>query len=394
MKDTTYRLLFVGRAYYPAVRYGGPVETFHRICSRLALMGHHVSVVCSNMASPGRRGESVPAGRYLVDGVRVHYLRTPIRFHWEGISVGAFRALRHSVAQSDAVLIMGTRHYLGMIAGFLCRRYGKPYLLYPEGSVPPRYRNIGPKILLDRLDTRRSFRRASKIIVASSDESEEVRRWGGLAEDKVVLLPMRAEAPPETSVPRDRLRQRWGIPAGAPVLLWIGRIHPEKGLQVLFQALEDDRLESCHLIVAGDAEHKGLQKRLAEWADRAPLAGRIHFVGWVGPSEKAELMKLSDLFVLPSRKESFGLAAGEAVAAGLPAIVTEGTGIASLLHAGAGLVTAFDPRSLADAIAAPLQDEGLLDRLRAETKEAARKLDWSWTVQSVEATYQEILARR
>jgi glycosyltransferase involved in cell wall biosynthesis len=394
MGETTYRLLFVVRAYYPAVRYGGPVSTFHRICSKLASAGHDVSVVCSDMASPGHRGQSVPSGRFLVDGVRVHYLRTPIRFHWEGISLGAMRVLRRSVAHSDAVLVSGTRHYLGIITSFLCRRYMKPFFLYPEGSVPPRFRNIGLKLLVDLLETRRSFRAASRIVVASLDESGEIQRWGGVSEDKMVLLPFRADPPVETTSSRDHLRSKWSVPLEAPVLLWIGRIHPEKGLPLLFRALEDRRLGSVHVILAGDAEDKHHHRLLHDWADSALLAGRVHFVGWVGPSDKAELMKLSDLFILPSRKESFGLAAGEAIAAGLPAVVTEGCGIASVLREGAGLVSTYDSQSLADTVVHPLEDEALLKRLRLETTDAARRLDWTWTVNRLEAAYEEVLADR
>lgn len=394
MSDTTYRLLFVVRAYYPAVRYGGPVATFHRICSMLASAGHDVSVVCSDMASPGYRGQSVPSGRFLVDGVRVHYLRTPIRFHWEGVSLGAMRALHRSVAQSDAVLISGTRHYLGIITSFLCRRLKKPFLIYPEGSVPPRYRNIGPKMLLDLVETRRSVRAANGIVVASLDECNEVQQWSGVSPDKLILLHAGADPAVETALTRDHLRSKWGVPLNTPVLLWVGRIHPEKGLPLLFRALEDRRLERAHLILAGDAEDKHHIRLLRDWADGAALAGRVHFVGWVGQSEKAELIKLSDLFILPSRKESFGLAAGEAVAAGLPAVVTEGCGIASVLREGAGLVAAYDSESLADTIVQPLADEVLLKRLRLETTDAARRLDWTFTLNRLEAAYEEILKSR
>src|SRR5437879_2133788 len=130
------RLLFVARAYFPAVRYGGPVTSLRRICSTLAEGGHDVTVVCSDQASPGMQGERLPAGVQMIDGVRVRILRSSARYHWDGISSEATRIVPHEVAAADLLHVAGTRHFLGALAERAAWRTGTPYVVMPEGSLP------------------------------------------------------------------------------------------------------------------------------------------------------------------------------------------------------------------------------------------------------------------
>jgi hypothetical protein len=109
------RILFVSRTYFPARTYGGPVTSLRHVCRLLSEAAHHVIVVCSDMASPGRHGERLRPGTLVVGGVRVRYLRTQFRYHWDGIESEALRAVPKAVADSE-VHIAGSRHFLGVLA--------------------------------------------------------------------------------------------------------------------------------------------------------------------------------------------------------------------------------------------------------------------------------------
>jgi len=150
-----------------------------------------------------------------------------------------------------------------------------------------------------------------------------------------------APAPPRRPRGADRPgREGPGAP-GRFRLLFLGRLDPLKGLGRLFAAL--GRTDAT-LSVAGSGPHEVALRRAA-----APLAGRVSFLGQVADAQKAILFATHDLLVLPSIRESFGIAVAEALAHGVPALVTRPTAWEHLEEAGAGRVVA--PADLAEALA-------------------------------------------
>jgi len=338
------------------------------------------------------RGKKLQPGRFVVDGVRVQFLDAQVRFHWEGLAIRGILDLPRAVRWADVLHVSGTRHFLGLIAEATARRSSTPFVVMPEGSIPPRFRNIAAKKTLDAIYTRRSLANAFRVIATSESEAKDLQRWG-IPRQRTVTLPPRSDQIEVSSRPTAELRRVWDVPMDAPVLLWIGRIHPEKGLPLLFEALEDDRLGSTHLLLGGESESPDLLKQLGKHGELR-LRGRVRFLGWVSHEQKAELFKLANLFVLPSRKENFGLAAAEAVSSGLPAVVTEGCGVAKIIDGKAGLACAYDPAALADTLATLLCDKEELARMASGTAEVARRLDWPPLVKYLEDMYREAIASR
>lgn len=117
------------------------------------------------------------------------------------------------------------------------------------------------------------------------------------------------------------------------------------------------------------------------------MGDRVRFMGWVEEKEKAELLKLADLFVFPSRKENFGLAAAEAIASGLPVVLTKDCGIAPLIDGVGGVVCEYGAQPLADAISRVLEDRNLLAKLREGTQDVAKQLNWPPVVSFLEDAY-------
>ncbi len=380
------RLLFISRVYYPATRYGGPVVSLRRICSMLVEAGHEVVVVCSNMASPGMKGERLRAGSFDMDGVKVRFLETPVRFHWEGLSWPALREVPREVSRADIVHIAGTRHFLGIIAETASRRRNIPYFVMPEGSVPPRSRNVLGKTVFDALYTRSALAHAFRVIGWSDQESQDLLSWG-IRPERLLIPPPRGDVVEGSPRPSDELRAERELPPDLPILLWMGRIHSEKGLPLLLEAMTDPRLSHAHLLLAGDGEDRALVQSLRDQVARGGMGDRVRFMGWVEEEEKAELLKLADLFVFPSRKESFGLAAAEAISSGLPVVLTKDCGIAPLIDGVGGVVCEYGARPLADAISGVLEDRNLLAKLREGTQDVAKQLNWPPVVSFLEDAY-------
>jgi glycosyltransferase involved in cell wall biosynthesis len=154
------------------------------------------------------------------------------------------------------------------------------------------------------------------------------------------------------------------VPADAFLVLGMGRLHPNKGFDVLIEAAA--HLPDVVVAIAGEGGERGA---LAALAERLGVAERIRFLGW--RDDQAALLAACDLFVCPSRHEPLGNVVLEAWSAARPVVACAAVGPSELIEHGVTglLVPVDDPRALADAIAA-LRDEGLRARALAEAGRA------------------------
>jgi glycosyltransferase involved in cell wall biosynthesis len=183
---------------------------------------------------------------------------------------------------------------------------------------------------------------------------------------------------PESSGDPQPLRQEFGVPENARVLLTLSRISPEKGQDLLLEALlewerrDDFPTYPLWLFVCGDAAFMQGQRFLEKLRERAARLKRtrVVFPGYVTGERKRAFLALADLYVFPSRHESYGLTLVEALAAGLPAVCLDTTGARSVMREGFGaLVPASGLRA---AIAALLADDERRKQLGSAGREFAR----------------------
>ena len=198
---------------------------------------------------------------------------------------------------------------------------------------------------------------------------------------------------PHHPVPRG-LRQSLRLPDDDPLLVVIGRLEPQKGHQVLFEALPSIHAEfpRTRVVCVGDGALRAeLERRVAD----AGLADSVRFVGQQGNVE--DWFALADLTVLPSFYEGLPLAAIESLAAGRPVVATAGDGTPEIVVDGAtGLtVPPGDPRALARAICQLLSDPGRREKFALAGREwVLERFRKDRQVQRTEALYQLALARR
>jgi glycosyltransferase involved in cell wall biosynthesis len=189
---------------------------------------------------------------------------------------------------------------------------------------------------------------------------------------------------------RDEVRAELGVAEGRPLVVAVGRLHPQKGYDVLLDAAArwagDPRLPEPPLVaVAGDGPlQEELQRRIT--AERLPVV----LLGRSG--EVADLLAAADLCVLPSRWEARSLTAQEALRSGTPLVATRTGGLPELLGDGAELVPVGDAAALAEAVAGLLADPGRAGRLaQAGTRQAATWPDDAATARQLVALYRELL---
>lgn len=155
-------------------------------------------------------------------------------------------------------------------------------------------------------------------------------------------------------------RADFATPDGAPLIVALGRLHPNKAFDVLLAAL--DHIRGAHLWLAGDGPEKA---RLQAQAASLGLTGRVHFLGW--QNNPQALIKAADLFICPSRHEPFGNVIAEAYSAGTPVLASASQGALEFVQDGKTgvLVATEDSQALAEAANSLLADKPGRDQLAA-----------------------------
>jgi glycosyltransferase involved in cell wall biosynthesis len=293
--------------------------------------------------------------------------------------------LRAATVGADLVHAHGLR--AGLVAAAARRLSGKrerPLVLTLHNALQE---SAGPRQRLLRAVEGMTIRGVDLVLAVSSDLADNARRLG--ARD-VRVVP--ALAPPLAPATRTRaeVREELGLDDGRPLLVAVGRLHPQKGYDVLFDAVarweRESRLQPAPLVaIAGDGP---MESELAERirVERLPvlLLGRR--------SDVADLLAAADACVLPSRWEGSPFTAQEALRAGTPLISTRAGGIPELVGTGAELVPVGDAAALADAVVRVLGDPAhAAELVEAGRRQAAGWPDEEAAGRQIVAVYRELL---
>ncbi len=380
-----------------AARYGGPSRAVLAMCR--ALRGADVDAqVAATDADGPHRLERPPESEAPAPTV-------PVRLFPRQWSE-AFKYSRPLACWLDGhvhefavVHVHGVFSHASLAAARACRRRGVPYVVRPLGSLDPwslARRRLG-KRLLWHAGVARMLREAAAIHYTTVEERRLVEAALHLRRGVVVTLGVDDELFHFSSTPGEPGGSD-PSPAEPPYALFLGRLHPKKGLELLlaaFAALSPLERGCWRLVVAGDGEPSHVA-RVRETAARLEPTCRIDFRGWLDGRERLAVLRHASLFVLPSFQENFGLAAAEALAAGVPVIVSERVNLAPLIaSAGAGWIVPPEAgalrAALAAALAAPAERAA---RGRAGTRLARERFSWSEAARQLVALYRDVGAHR
>jgi glycosyltransferase involved in cell wall biosynthesis len=370
------RILFAAPAWAPSRAFGGPVVAAGELVRRLVAHGHDVDVVTTTIRDLHRRPEA-RSSTAVVDGATVHYLATPVRYRWMGITPTLPAALAR-LRRPDMVHVFGFRDPVTTGTAAWCRLKRIPYVFEPLGMFEPRLRKVALKRVLDATLYRGVWRGAAAVVVASEREREDVVACG--VPEQKVRVRGNGFPEPEATASNGDLRQELGIPADAPLLLYVGRIASGKGIDHLLAAIQE--LPEAHLVIAGPDDRHGV----------ATQAERVHTLP-MSEEPPRRLYPQADVFVLASAGESFGMVAAEAAAAGTPVIVSDRCGIAGFFEDGEALVVPYERRAVVDAIRRVLTDEDLRAQLARGGPAAARRTSWDRVAETQEEIYWAVASR-
>jgi glycosyltransferase involved in cell wall biosynthesis len=239
---------------------------------------------------------------------------------------------------------------------------------------------------------RRVLRRAARVIAVSEAMARELVELG-LAREKVtvVLTAIDPLRPPAT--PRAELRARLGLPADRPLALFLGRLSPVKGPDVLIEAVRRlrERQPQALFVLAGDGQ---LRAPLEDAVRAHGLQDQVAFAGFVPRENVADHLAACDLLVLPSRSEGLPHAVLEAMAFSLPVVASAVGGVPEAVADGVTgtLVRPEDPQALADALEPLLGDANRRATMGAAGRRAfeAREHTWERVARDLEGIYREV----
>lgn len=377
-----------------APRYGGPSQACWEMARAVARLGHEVSIYTTNQDGPGEL--AVPVNRPVWrEGVEVRYfpIQTP-RF-W-GTSLPLARALRRKVPASDLVHIHSLYLFHNLVAGHWCRRFAVPYLVRPHGTLDPfiYWRHRRRKRLMEHLFEHRNIRQAAALHFTTAAEAKLAAPFTFQTPGLVVPLGINFEefaVLPELS----KFRCRHPEIGDKHIILFFGRINFKKGLDILAQAFGAvaRRRQDVHLVIAGP-DNEGWGGRVRTWLGEEGVLDRTTFTGMLLGLEKLAVLRDASLFVLPSYSENFGLAVIEAMAAGLPVIISDQVNIWREVQAGgAGRVIPVDPAALAAQILDLLDKPETAGRMGQEGRLLVQeRFQWNGIARSLAAAYERIIA--
>lgn len=359
-----------------AVAHGGPSYSVPRLCRALVDAGDEV-VLAS--VENGPTAGIYPAQTFAQDHAVVPGL-SALR-----LSHGLAGYVAETAPRVDVVHGHGLWLAPNIVSGRSARRAGRRLVVSPRGMLSPAALSFSPwkKRLVWALAQRDAVAQAAWH-ATSEDEVEDLRGFG-LTTAPVAVIPNGVDMPSATAVHDPAAKER--------TVVFLSRVHPKKGLADLVAAwaLLEPRRPGWRLVIAGpdELDHTAALKRQAQ----ALGAGRIVFPGALYGADRDALMAGADLFVLPTLGENFGIAVAEALAAGVPAIVSKGAPWPGLEANGCGWWTDHGvpalEAALADATALPPESRRAMGLAGREWM--AREFSWAAIAMQMQAYYRWLL---
>lgn len=357
----------------PRVVSGAEIATLN-VATELAKRGHEVHVITTG----DKELRGVKKGDFYT-----HYIQpgiAPESSFWGAISyaIKAFAQIR----RINPDIVHAQRFYREGLAAFLAKMFfKKPYVVYSHGHdvyQPWRFKGIASKLFLGRADA---------VIVLTQDLKEKIKE---IYDRDVFVIPNGID-----------LRRFEGLShrdshklaeSGERIILFVGRLHPVKGVAYLIEAMTTiiKRNPKVRLWLVGDGEER---QSLENLVNKLGLTQYVNFVGKVPNEEVPEYMASSDVLVMPSLSEPFGIVLLEAMACGLPIVATNVGGIPEIVQDGENgfLVEPESSEEIADRVLKLLENDDLRRRISQNNIEEVKNYSWEAVVDKLEKVYQGIV---
>jgi glycosyltransferase involved in cell wall biosynthesis len=342
-----------------APRYGGPSRAVIEMCRALEGQGVETLIATTNADGDERLRVEI--------GSPVSYENVPAIFferQWSEAykySRPLARWLEMHVDEFDAVHIHAVFSHACLAAAKVCRRKSIPYIVRPLGTLDPwslRQKRL-KKSLFWHLGVRRMLNGASAIHYTTIAEQQLAEE--SLSLTRGVVIPLGIETDLFSGIEGTKATVDASPHVEAPYVLVLSRLHQKKGLEVLMPAflslVKRPEFAKWQLVLAGDGETKYVDS-LKTLVKSCGGNGNVIFTGWLDGGRRKDVLRKASLLALTSYQENFGLCAVEALACGVPVLVSPHVNLAQDIEkVGAGWVVPLENNALARTLAETFRDD-------------------------------------
>jgi glycosyltransferase involved in cell wall biosynthesis len=393
---TPLRIVHAIPYFDPTRRFSGSIAQLRRICRGLADRGHDVRVVTSDLAI----GPDIPRDRWVDhDGYRVWYGRVGPTAHVAPHRMPhVSKALDDALSDADVLHLTLSFNHLNVTARKAAARRGIPYVYSPRLGLDPmrlREKQLSKTAFLKMFE-RRIIRDAAAIQVLTEVECRHAVRQGARPQ-QCVVIPDAGELGPDTEWPSGRhFRRHIGLPTDSRIVLFRGRMHRQRGLDLLLDAFAQVHRAGCqstHLVVVGPDE--GSRSAVMRRARKRRVKNAVHLVGRLDGHLQLAAYRAADVFALTARSEVASNEILEACAAGTPVLITDRCNLPEIESSAAGRVVPPRTAPIAMALWEMLGDPAELRLLGANGRRLVeRRFSLSVVLDELEGLYARLACQQ
>ena len=368
--------------------YGGPTEVVLGLTQALQKKGAEVSVFAPSI-------NTKTAYTKNHNGVTLRFFPTSAFFKlWLFHSSSLTKALRKEISSFDMVHIHDLWHHANFSAYRAAKVMKKHYVVTIHGELEPwcLLQSAFRKKIYSSLIQKRILKEASALHAITENEVKNISNY--VDTDNVLYIPNGLDLNNWNKMPeKSSIEKRFPQLKDKKVILFMGRIHPKKGLDILaksFGVIAGKNQDVC-LLVAGTGDVKYINK-VRMMFENEGVSDKVVFTGMLTGDEKAAALAAADIFVLPSYSEGFSIAILEAMICGLPVIITHQCNFPEIEKTKAGIIINPNPEQLTEAITTLLNKPQLRKEMGGNGQLLVRtKYTWDSVAEEMMAAYRNIL---
>ncbi len=349
-------------------RSGGPAEAVKRLATELRVSGHTIDIVCLDSSVRADKTDDVAFERVVRLG------------HYAGKYALSFRLVRWLIQhgrQYDAIVVDGIWQFHSAAVVFSLHPKKIPYFVMPHGMLDPWFNTGHPlkyakKLVYWFFVERHVVGNAKGVLFTTESERELARKSFPLYTAKETMMTIGTAPPPSIEMTEVEKWRSFPEADNKKLILFLGRLHEKKGCDLLIRAFHDlgNSTNDYRLVIAGP-DNNGLAAKLRREAERLGISERMTWLDMVKGADKWSLLRAADVMVLPSHQENFGVVVAEALACGVPVLLTDKVGIwQEVVAYGAGLADEDTQQGVTRLLA---QWTSLPDDAKAAMRAAAKR---------------------
>jgi glycosyltransferase involved in cell wall biosynthesis len=304
-----------------------------------------------------------------------------------------FRAIGKRIGQVDLVTIHSLNLFPQLAAYVHARKTKTPYIVTPHGSLDPwlHPNSRRRKAIVDFLWQRKMLNQAPAIQFTTADEAALVRDLAPAAAR--YIIPNGINVDEFRDLPAGRtFRDRFLDGHSGPIILFLSRVAKKKGIDILLSAFARAKDTRTAMLVIVGPDDEGLAPTLQSQASAEGISARVRLLGPLYDDDRRAALGAADIWALTSHTENFGNAVLEAMAAGLPVIISTAVNTSpEIKAAAAGVVTSLEIDEVADHIGRLLADPEGRKRLGSLAVTFAEQYDWSRVSPRIVKMYETVV---